>query len=98
MRRTLVSLCLLALLGIGAGCSSDTANSGNAGGANNTTSSNATRNGVVETNANVSQKPEMNPSNTATVVNNNGNKNTAGVSSTNANTHGGNTNANSNKH
>jgi hypothetical protein len=97
MRRTLVSLCLLALLGVGAGCSSDNANSGNTGGANSA-SSNATRNGVIETNANVSQKPEMNPSNTATVVNDNGNKNTAGISSMNNNTHGGNMNsANSNK-
>ncbi len=89
MRRTLASLCLLALIGIGAGCSSDTANTGNTGSStNSSSSSNATRDGVVETNANVSKKPEMNPSNTATVVNNNGNKNTAGVSTTNSNTRG----------
>ncbi|MBA2732519.1 MAG: hypothetical protein H0U54_06470, partial [Acidobacteria bacterium] len=49
---------------------------------------NATRDGVIETNANVSTKPEGNPSNTATVVNNNGNKNTAGVSTTNTNMSG----------
>jgi hypothetical protein len=95
MRRTLLSLCLLAAIGIWSGCGSDSANTGNTGASSNS-SSNATRNGVVETNANVSTKPEGNPSNTATVVNNNGNKNTAGVSTTNDNTHGG--NRNTNKH
>jgi hypothetical protein len=94
MRRTLASLCLLAVVGIWSGCGGDTANTGNTGAGSNASSSNATRNGVIETNANVSTKPEGNPSNTATVVNNNGNKNTAGVSTTNTNTR----NGNSNKH
>ncbi len=92
MRRTLASLCLLAVVSIWSGCGSDSANTGNTGAGGNASSANATRNGVVETNANVSTKPEGNPSNTATVVNNNGNKNTAGVSTTNGNTHGGNGN------
>jgi hypothetical protein len=89
MRRTLASLCLLAVVGIWSGCGGDSANTGNTSAGS---SGNATRNGVIETNANVSSKPEAHPSNTAVVVNNNGNKNTAGVSSTNSNTHSGNDN------
>jgi len=78
MRRTLALLSLLALASFGAGCSSDNANSG---------SNNATRNGVVETNANMSPRTNGNsvPSNTAVVTNNNGNDNTAGVKTTNSN-------------
>ncbi|HEY0380331.1 MAG TPA: hypothetical protein VGC87_25690 [Pyrinomonadaceae bacterium] len=90
MRRASALLLALALAGVSAACGGDNATN-NAGGAN----SNATRNGVVETNANV--PPNMNnktaPSNTATVQNNNGNENTAGVSTTN-NSNGGHTNSN----
>jgi hypothetical protein len=71
MRRTLAVLCLLAA-GLATGC----------GNGDNT---NATRNGVVETNVNMSQKATDKPSNTATVTNNNGNDNTAGVKSMNNN-------------
>ena len=78
MRRASALLLALALAGLSAACGGDTATN-NSGGAN------ATRNGVVETNANT--PPNMNnktaPSNTATVQNNNGNENTAGVSTTN---------------
>ena len=90
MRRASALLLALALAGLSAACGSDTTS--NNGGA----SSNATRNGVVETNANVS--PNMNnrtaPSNTATVQNNNGNENTAGVSTTNSNGNTGHKNSN----
>jgi len=80
MRRTLALPVALIVASFLAGCGGDQTN-GNSG------SNNATRNGVVETNANIS--PRVNPnSNVATVVNNNGNANTAGVSSMNANTHG----------
>jgi hypothetical protein len=91
MRRTLATLCLLAVAGVWAGCGADNANTGNAG------NGNATRNGVVETNANIRPNASGNtvPSNTAVVTNNNGNENTAGVKTTNSsNTHSG----NSNKH
>jgi hypothetical protein len=85
MRRTLAVLCLCAVAGLGAGCSSDNSN---AGGSNN-----ATRNGIVESNSNMSPKP-TNQSNVATVVNDNGNDNTAGVKSMNDNAgHGGNANS-----
>jgi hypothetical protein len=77
----------LALAGLSAACGGDTAS--NSGGGN------ATRNGVVETNANV--PPNMNnktaPSNVGVLQNNNGNQNTAGVSTTN-NTGGGHSNSN----
>jgi hypothetical protein len=94
MRRTMATLCLLAAAGMWSACGGDNTNSGNAGSSNN-----ATRNGVVETNANM--KPNTNgntvPSNTAVVTNNNGNDNTAGVkptNSSNANMGKANTNAN----
>ena len=76
MRRTLAVLCLCAAAGLATGCGgSDNANSG---------SNNATRNGVVETNVNMGSKPS-NQSNVATVVNDNGNDNTAGVKPMNGN-------------
>jgi len=83
MRRTLAVLCLCAAAGL-AGCGgSDNSNAGNG---------NATRNGVVESNSNMSSKPS-NQSNVATVVNDNGNDNTAGVKPMNDNA-GHNANAN----
>ena len=89
MRRASALLLALALAGLSAACGGDNATN-NSGGA-----SNATRNGVIETNANV--PPNMNnktaPSNTGVLQNNNGNQNTAGVSTTN-NTGGGHTNSN----
>ena len=90
MRRTLASLCLLAAVGLGAGCAADNSNAGN---------SNATRNGVVETNSNMSPRTNGNsvPSNTAVVTNNNGNDNTAGVKSTNTNATGNGNNSNMKK-
>src|SRR2546423_11877286 len=63
MRRTLATFCLLAVAGFWTACGGDdNANSTNAGNANN-----ATRNGVVETNANISRNASGNtvPSNTA---------------------------------
>jgi hypothetical protein len=79
MRRTLALSVVLVVASFLAGCGgADNANSG---------SNNATRNGVVETNANVNPRTNANsvPSNTAVVTGNNGNANTAGVSSTNGN-------------
>jgi hypothetical protein len=66
----------VAALGAGCGASDNTSNAGN--------SSNATRNGVIETNVNMGAKPS-NQSNVATVVNDNGNDNTAGVKPMNGN-------------
>lgn len=87
MRRTLAVLCLCALatLGVGCGGSDNTSNAG---------SNNATRNGVIDSNANMSSRPS-NQSNVATVVNDNGNDNTAGVKPMNGNS--GHSNGNSNK-
>ena len=99
MRRTLALPVALIVASFLAGCGGDQTNS-------NSGSNNATRNGVVETNANMNPRTNANsvPSNTAVVTGNNGNANTAGISSTNGNTHGnmGNTsrangNGNSNK-
>lgn len=92
MRRTMATLCLLAVAGIWSACggSESNTNSGTAGNSNS-----ATRNGVVETNANMNKNANGNtvPSNTAVVTNNNRNDNTAGVKSTNT----GNTNGNANR-
>jgi hypothetical protein len=81
MRRTLALPVLLLVASFFAGCDgADQTNS-------NTASNNATRNGVVETNANMNPRTNANsvPSNTAVVTGNNGNSNTAGVSSMNGN-------------
>jgi hypothetical protein len=90
MRRASALLLALTLAGLSAACGGDATN--NSGGAN----SNATRNGVVETNANI--PPNMNnrtaPSNVAPVQNNNGNENTAGVSTTNSTGNTGHKNSN----
>jgi hypothetical protein len=87
MRRTIVFFCLLALAGFSTACSSDNANNGNG---------NATRNGVIDTNANISPKANGNSvqSNTAVLTGDNGNANTAGITSTNT----GNKNSNSGNH
>lgn len=95
MRRTLALPVLLLVASFFAGCDgADQTNS-------NTASNNATRNGVVETNANMNPRTNANsvPSNTAVVTGNNGNANTAGISSTNGNGNraGGNGNGNSNR-
>ena len=86
MRRTSALLLALALAGLSAGCGGDTA----------TNNSGATRNGVIETNANIPANANARtvPSNTAVVTNDNGNENTAGVKTTNStgNTSGKNTN------
>jgi hypothetical protein len=108
MRRIATLLATLALGGALAACGSDS-NTNNA----NTTRANANaavsnangagREGVIETNANI--PPNMNtrtaPSNTAVVMNNNGNKNTAGITTINGNAnrnanHNGATRGNSN--
>ncbi|MDT4955889.1 MAG: hypothetical protein QOJ02_4027, partial [Acidobacteriota bacterium] len=80
MRRTLAVLCLLAAAGLATGCGSDNTNAGNGSG-----NSNATRNGIVDTNNNMNPKMNGNsvPSNTAVVTNDNGNDNTMGVKTTN---------------
>jgi hypothetical protein len=104
MRRIATLLATLALGGALAACGSDT-NTNNA----NTTRSNANaastnangagRNGVIETNANLpaNMNGRTAPPSTAVVTNDNGNKNTAGIRSINANTnHNGATKGNSN--
>jgi hypothetical protein len=79
MRRTLTLFCLLAVASWGAAC----------GGGDNTNAvnGNATRNGVVETNANIPKNMNANsaPSNVGVLMNDNGNKNTDGVKSMNNN-------------
>ena len=92
MRRTLALPVVLILASFLAGCDgADQTNS-------NTASNNATRNGAVETNANISPRANGNsvPSNTAVVTGNNGNANTAGISSTNGNGNRATTNGNGN--
>lgn len=84
------NLALVLVLGGGvllAGCSATETNS-------NQANSNATRNGVVETNANIPSNANRRdvPSNTAVVTNNNGNENTSGVKTTNNNANRGNRN------
>lgn len=78
MRRTLSLIFLLAAASLGAACG---------GGDSNATNGNATRNGVVETNANVPANLNANsaPSNVGVLTNDNGNKNTDGVRSINDN-------------
>lgn len=85
MRRTLALPVALILAGFLAGCDSgDQTNANNA---------NATRNGAVDTNANINPRANANsvPSNTAVVTTNNGNANTAGVNTLNQNGRSGNT-------
>ena len=95
MRRTLALPVLLLAASFLAGCDGADQTNGN------TASNNATRNGVVETNANMNPRTNANsvPSNTAVVTGNNGNANTAGVSSINGNGNraGSNGNGNSNR-
>lgn len=94
MRRTLALLCLLSVAAWGAACGGgDNANDNGNHSANN---SNATRNGAVETNANIPKNMNANsaPSNVGVLMNDNGNKNTEGVTSMNDNK---NHNANGNK-
>jgi len=91
MRRTLALSVVLVVASFLAGCGgADNANSG---------SNNATRNGVVDTNANMNPRTNANsvPSNTAVVTGNNGNANTAGVSSLNGNHNTSTGNGNANK-
>jgi len=93
MRRTLALSVVLIVASFLAGCGGADQANGNSG------SNNATRNGVVETNANMNPRTNANsvPSNTAVVTGNNVNANTAGVSSTNGNHNtsmGGNGNSN----
>lgn len=77
MKRTLIVLSLLLLVSLAGACSTEN-------GANRNTAPN---NGVVQTNANVDHNLNANtaPSNVGVVTNNNGNKNTAGVRTINAN-------------
>ncbi|MBA3766241.1 MAG: hypothetical protein H0W99_04490 [Acidobacteria bacterium] len=93
MRRTLALPVLLLAASFLAGCDGADTTNGNSG------SNNATRNGVVETNANMNPRTNANsvPSNTAVVTGNNGNANTAGISSTNGNGNRAAGNGNSNK-
>jgi hypothetical protein len=100
MRRIATLLTTLALGGALAACGSDTnTNNANTTRANtNAAASNANgagRDGVIETNANIpaNMNARTAPANTAVVMNDNGNKNTAGIRSINANT---NHNANAN--
>ena len=74
MKRNLAFLFVLALIGVTGACTTTTNDNG------------ANRNGVVETNANVGNLNANNaPPNTGVVINNNGNKNTSGVRTVNAN-------------
>jgi hypothetical protein len=85
-RRTVASLCALAVLSISAACEHAT-----------TDNSNATRNSAVETNANLNNNLNANTAsaNVGVVTNDNGNQNTAGISTINSN-NAGNKNGNSN--
>lgn len=89
MRRTLTLVSLLAFAALGAACGG--------GDSNMNSNANATRNGVVDTNANIPKNLNANsaPSNVGVVTNDNGNKNTSGVSPINGNGNG-NTNGNRN--
>src|SRR5215210_2669160 len=92
MRRTLTLVGLLAFAAWGAACGGGDSN----GNANN---ANATRNGVVDTNANVPKNLNANsaPSNVGVLTNDNGNKNTDGVRPINGNgNHSANGNGNKN--
>ncbi|HEX8558128.1 MAG TPA: hypothetical protein VF668_08510 [Pyrinomonadaceae bacterium] len=88
MRRTLTLLSLLAFAAWGAAC----------GGGDSNTNSNAgaTRNGVVDTNANTPKNANSAPSNVGVLTNDNGNKNTDGVSTINGANGNGNRNGNGN--
>src|SRR5215208_8264007 len=88
MRRTLTLISLLAFAAWGAACGGDSNSNANA-------NAGATRNGVVDTNANIPKNMNANsaPSNVGVLTNDNGNKNTDGVSTMNNN---GNRNANGN--
>lgn len=92
MRRTLTLVSLLAFAAWGAACGGGDSNTNS-----NAVNGNATRNGVVDTNANVPKNLNANsaPSNVGVVTNDNGNKNTSGVSTINSNN--ANHNANGNK-
>ena len=106
MRRTAVLSAALALGGLLTACGGDSNTNSNASNANaarsnvNATAGNANgvaRDGVIDTNANISPNANSRsvPSNTAVVVNNNRNENTSGVSTMNGNRAGarnGNTN------
>jgi hypothetical protein len=87
MRRTLALPVALIVASFLAGCGGDDHS--------NTNNSNATRNGAIQTNANISPTANANnvPSNTAVVTNNNGNANTAGVNTLNSNGRSGNGNS-----
>src|SRR5215208_1538574 len=87
MRRILTLVCLLGVATWSAACGG--------GDANTNANANATRNGVVDTNANIPKNMNANsaPSNVGVLTNDNGNKNTDGVSTINNN---GNRNANGN--
>jgi hypothetical protein len=75
MKLTLGFLGLLAISGLGAGC-----------GADNSANDNLTpRKSVVETNVNQNLNANNAPSNVGVLTNDNGNKNTAGISTMNAN-------------
>jgi hypothetical protein len=93
MRRTLALSVVLVVASFLAGCDGADQTNGNSG------SNNATRNGVVETNANMNPRTNANSvtSNTAVVTGNNGNANTAGISSTNGNGNRAGANGNGNK-
>jgi hypothetical protein len=71
------------------------------GGESNTNANNAnggaTRNGVVDTNANVPRTANSAPSNVGVLTNDNGNKNTDGVSTMNTNNANRNANGNGNR-
>ena len=90
MRRTLTLICLLGVAAWGAACGG--------GDSNQNSNANATRNGVVDTNANVPKNLNANnaPSNVGVLTNDNGNKNTDGVRPINGNANGGKS-ANGNK-
>ena len=90
MRRTLTLLCLLAVATWSAACGGD-ANT-------NASNSNATRNGVVDTNANIPKNMNAStaPSNVGVLTNDNGNKNTDGITTMNNNANR-NANGNANK-
>jgi len=88
MKKSMGLIGILVLGGLLSGCSGGDDNT-------NTTTNSATKNtsntstGIIETNANLprNENDRNAPSNLGVVQNNNGNKNTAGISSINSNNH-----------
>ncbi len=96
MRRTKALALVFVVAAAFTGCATtDNTNSANTNTSNSNNSNAAHREGVIETNANISENANRKdvPANTGVLTNDNGNENTSGVKSVNSN----NRNANKNK-